>query len=462
MRNEHLTYLLKLAGLPESLADNAAITGPELLLPTQYNFIAPGAASIAATALAAAELWRLKTGRSQQVKLDTYATAAAYRSPRYLRINGKKVAEDGSNITGFYRLEDGRWMYLHCNFPNVRNGNLKALGCAFDRDAVTKAIAQREGHELEAAMFANGGCGGLVRNEAEWEQEAHQKPAASIPLFEVVQIGDAPVQPLPKGNRPLSGVRMLDLTRVLAGPACAKAFAEHGADVIRITRKDLPDLGPPSDVDTGIGKLQAHIDMRDPADAARMQALVKDCDVFLQGYRPGSLAARGLSPEALAKARPGIIYTQLSAWGHEGPWAGKRGYDTVVQSFNGMAWRPNDEKPAFLPGSPHDYLAGYLLAFGTMVALHRRATIGGSWMVRTSLAGTGEWFRKLPRFTPEQYNNLPGELPDDVLKRLLMSHESPWGHVTHLAPAAQLSETPGRWARPAVPRGSQIAAWPGR
>jgi hypothetical protein len=215
-------------------------------------------------------------------------------------------------------------------------------------------------------------------------------------------------------------------------------------------------------VDTGIGKLQAHIDMRDPADAARMQALVKECDVFLQGYRPGSLAARGLSPQALAKSRPGIIYTQLSAWGHEGPWAMKRGYDTVVQSFNGMAWRPNDEKPAFLPGSPHDYLAGYLLAFGTMVALHRRATIGGSWMVRTSLAGTGEWFRALPRFTPEQYNNLPAELPADVLQRLLIEHQSPWGRVTHLAPAAQLSETPGHWVRPAVPRGTQVAAWPAR
>ena len=162
---------------------------------------------------------------------------------------------------------------------------------------------------------------------------------------------------------------MLDLTRVLAGPSCAKAFAEHGADVMRITRKDLPDLGPPSDVDTGIGKLQAHIDMRDPAQAEIMRGLVKDCDVFLQGYRPGALAARGLSPEALAETRPGIVYVTLSAWGHEGPWKDKRGYDTVVQSFNGMAWRPNNEKPQFLPGSPHDYIAGYVLAFATMVAL---------------------------------------------------------------------------------------------
>ena len=255
---------------------------------------------------------------------------------------------------------------------------------------------------------------------------------------------------------------MLDLTRVLAGPACAKAFAEHGADVIRVTRKDLPDLGAPSDVDTGIGKIQAHIDMRDAAQAEIMRGLVKDCDVFLQAYRPGALAARGLSPEALAQSRPGIVYVSLSAWGHEGPWKHARGYDTVVQSFNGMAWRPNNEKPAFLPGSPHDYIAGYVLAFATMVALHRRATIGGSWLVRTSLVGAGEWFRKLDRYSPAQYQNLSADFPPEVMKRLLMEHDSPWGRVTHLAPAVQLSETPGRWARPAAPRGSHAAVWPAR
>jgi crotonobetainyl-CoA:carnitine CoA-transferase CaiB-like acyl-CoA transferase len=462
MSNAHLNHLLQLAGLPASAADNVEITGSDALLPTPYKFVAPGAACIAATGLAAAELWKLKTGRTQQIHLDTYAATAALRSPRYLKIDGKKVEEDSAKITGFYQLKDGRWIYLHCNFPNVRDGNLKALGTSFDKAAVTKAVSQRDGLELETAMFANGGCGGLIRNEAEWEMLEHQKVVAKLPLFEIVKIGDAPPQPLPKGDRPLSGIRMLDLTRVLAGPACAKAFAEHGADVIRITRKDLPDLGPPSDVDTGIGKLQAHIDMRDPAQAETMRGLVKDCDVFLQGYRPGALAARGLSPEVLAQTRPGIIYVTLSAWGHEGPWKDRRGYDTVVQSFNGMAWRPNNEKPAFLPGSPHDYIAGYVLAFAAMVALHRRATIGGSWLVRTSLAGAGEWFRNLDRFSPAELQNVPVEFPADVMKRLLMEHDSPWGRVTHLAPAVQLSETPGRWARPAAPRGSHPPVWPAR
>ena len=460
--NPHLNHLLQLAELPASTADNVEISGTDLLLPTPYKFVAPGAACIAATGMMAAELWKLKTGRTQQVRLDTHAAATALRSPRYLKLDGKKVEEDGSKISGFYQLKDGRWMYLHCNFPNVRDGNLKALGAAFDKDAVTKAVAQRDGLELEAAMFANGGCGGLIRAESEWEGLPQQISAAKQPLFEIIKIGDAPPQPLPKGDRPLSGIRMLDLTRVLAGPACAKVFAEHGADVLRVTRKDLPDLGAPSDVDTGLGKLQTHLDLRDAAQAETMRQLVKDGDIFLQAYRPGSLAARGLSPEALAQARPGIIYVTLNAWGFEGPWKDQRGYDTVVQSFNGMAWRPHNEKPAFLPGSPHDYIAGYVLAYATMVALHRRATIGGSWLVRTSLAASGEWFRGMGRFTPAEHQNLPAEFSPEVLKRLLMEHDSPWGRVTHLAPAVQMSETPGRWARPAAPRGSHTAAWPAR
>ena len=161
MSNPHLNHLLQLADMPASTADNVEITGSELLLATPYKFVGPGAACIAATGLAAAELWKLKTGRSQKVTLDTYAAAAALRSPRYLKIDGKRPEEDGAKVTGFYQLKDGRWIYLHCNFPNVRDGNLKAVGAPMDKHAVTKAVAKREGLELEAAMFAAGGCGRL-------------------------------------------------------------------------------------------------------------------------------------------------------------------------------------------------------------------------------------------------------------------------------------------------------------
>ena len=461
MAHASLVELTTLAGLPVSAADTVEIAGSEPVFPTRYKPVAPGAAAIAATGLAAADLWALKTGKRQQVSVKMRAAAAALRGSRYLRINGEKPAEDPERITGFYPLRDGRWMYLHCNFFNLRDRNLAVLGVPQQRDAVAKAVAGRDGLELENAIFEGGGACSFVRSEEEWRATPQMQAVARLPLLEIVKIGDAPPRPLPAGDRPLAGVRVLDLTRVLAGPTCARTLAEHGADVLRVTREDLADMGA-TDFDTGIGKLCTHIDLRNPAEAETMRGLVRECDVFSQSYRPGALARHGLSPEALAQLRPGIVYVTLSAWGREGPWSGRRGYDTVVQSANGMAWKPNNERPAFLPYSAQDYIAGYVLAFGAMVALARRVREGGSWLVRASLAGAGHWIRQHGLLEPSEYAHLPAELPADELRSLVTEHESPIGRITHLAPVVQMSETPARWARPSVPRGYHSPVWPPR
>ncbi len=456
-----LADLVKLAALPASAADHVEIAEADPVLPTRYRAVTPGAAVMAATGLAAADLWALKTGKRQQVRVNGRAAAAALRSPRYLKINGKRPEEDPEKITGFYPLKDGRWMYLHCNFWNLRDRNLAILGAPGKREEVAKAVAKWDGLALEEALFAGGGCGSFVRSEEEWRALPQMQAVSGLPLLEIIKIGDAPPQPLPAGDRPLSGIRTLDLTRVLAGPTCARTLAEHGADVLRVSRKDLADLGPPSDLDTGIGKLNTHIDLRNAAEAEIMRGLVRECDVFSQSYRPGALAQHGLSPEGLAQLRPGIVYVTLSAWGHEGPWRARRGYDTVVQSANGMAYQSSDkERPAFLPYSAQDYVAGYLLAFGAMVALGRRAREGGSWLVRNSLAGAGQWIREHGLLEPAQYAHLPAELPADELQSLLTHHDAPDGRITHLAPVVQMSETPARWARPAAPRGYHKPEWP--
>jgi crotonobetainyl-CoA:carnitine CoA-transferase CaiB-like acyl-CoA transferase len=454
-----LEELVKLAGLPQSAAESVKITGKGPVFPTRYDIVTPGAAVIAANGLAAADLWKLKTGRQQEVKVDARAAAAAMRSSRYLKINGTRPEEDPEKITGFYQLRDGRWMYLHCNFFNLRAANLRVLGVPANREAVAEAVAKWDGVELETAIFEGGGAGGFVRSEAEWRALPQAEVVAKLPLFEVIKIGEAPPKPLPQGDRPLSNIRVLDLTRVLAGPTCAKTLAEHGADVLRITREDLADSGT-SDFDTAIGKLCAHLDLRNGNEAQNLRSLIDTCDVFSQSYRPGALARHGLGPEALAKMHPGIVYVTLSAWGHEGPWSHRRGYDTVVQSANGMAFQGEKAKPAFLPVSAQDYVAGYLLAFGAMVALGRRAREGGSWLVRTSLATAGHWIREHGLHPENEYAGLANEFPAEELKSYLMEHDSPVGRLTHLKPAVQMSETPPRWARPSVPRGYHKAAWP--
>lgn len=459
--NTSLHDLLRLADLPESAADSVEIIGTDPVFPTHYRPVMPGAAAMAAAGMAAADLWALQTGRRQQVRVNARAAAAALRGSRYLRINGEKPAEDPERITGFYQLHDGRWIYLHCNFPNLRNRNLAILKAAAKRESVAAAVATWDGLELEEAIMSSGGVGSLTRSEAEWLALPQVQAVARLPLLEIVKIGDAPAQPLPGGSRPLSGVRVIDLTRVLAGPTCARTLAEHGADVLRVTRQDLPDFGL-FDFDTNVGKLSTHMDLRNAGEAETMRSLIRDCDVFSQSYRPGALARRGLAPESLAELRPGIVYVTLSAWGHEGPWRERRGYDSVVQSANGMAWRPNNERPALLPYTPQDYIVGYLLAYGTMVALGRRVREGGSWLVRASLAGAGHWIRQHGLLDPSEYMHLPDELPAEELQSLLIHHDSPVGRIIQLAPVVQMSETPTRWSRPSVPRGFHQPAWPAR
>src|SRR5208282_368469 len=299
---------------------------------------------------------------------------------------------------------------------------LKVLGCAEDKEEVRKSVAKWDALELEEAIIAAKGAGGMVRSMAEWAQHPQAKALATLPLFEIVKIGDAPAEKLPDGDRPLSGVRVLDLTRVLAGPSSARTLAEHGADVLKITAAHLPNLGY-QEFDTGHGKLSAQLDLRDPKQLATLKELARETDVFVQGYRPGTLSDRGLSPEELAKARPGLVYVSLCAFSHVGPWASRRGFDTVVQNVSGITSRqgelfPGKEPgPQFYPVSAIDYLTGYLMAFGALVALKRRAKEGGSWLVRISLAQTGRWLVGLGEVPAAALKDVPKEIPQADIDR---------------------------------------------
>jgi hypothetical protein len=307
----------------------------------------------------------------------------------------------------------------------------------------------------------------MVRTMQEWAKHPQAAAIASLPLLEIIKIGDSPPEPLPEGDRPLSGVRVLDLTRVLAGPTCARTLAEHGADVMKITAAHLPNIGY-QEYDTGHGKLSAQLDLRTPADLGTLKGLIQETDVFSQGYRPGTLGGRGLSPEELAARRPGIVYVSLSAFSHVGPWASRRGFDTVVQTVSGITSRqaelfPGAEPgPQFYPVSAIDYLTGYLMAFGAMVALARRVREGGSWLVRISLAQTGRWLVDRGQVPEAQLRNVPPEFTPAEVASWSMTSETPMGRLGHLSPVLQLSATPPGWARPSVPLGYHQPVWPKR
>ncbi len=462
--NEALRTILPLAAWRDGPAADVAFTGgADPVLPTPFRIGTAGAATLAASGLAAADLWRARTGRRQQMTIDLRQAAAALRSSHYIKLGGAEVSTTRNTVMGFYPTRDGRWSYLHCNFPNHRAVALSVLGVPEDRAAVTRAVATWNAADLEEAIIAAKGAGGMVRSHAEWAKHPQAAAVAALPLMEIIRIGDSAPEPLPTGDRPLSGIRVLDLTRVLAGPTCARTLAEHGADVLKITGAHLPNLGY-QEWDTGHGKLSAQLDLRKPGDVDILRGLVPKADVFSQGYRPGSLAARGLSPEELCAIRPGLVYVSLSAFGHAGPWASRRGFDTVIQSVSGITVRQAETEktaePQFYPVSAIDYCTGYLMAFGAMVALARRAQEGGSWLVRTSLAQVGKWIVDLGEVPAAALEGIPDEFTASELERWSTTSETPSGPLGHLKPAVQLSETPPYWARPSVPLGYHRPVWP--
>jgi crotonobetainyl-CoA:carnitine CoA-transferase CaiB-like acyl-CoA transferase len=465
--NKALNSLLPMFGWSQDRLGELDITGPmDPVLPTSFRVTETSVATLSAIGLAVNDLWKLRTGRHQRVALNTRHATASLRSTGYIKVDGK-TKPPKTGVMGMFPTKDGRWYYVHANFPHHRAAALKVLGATEDREAVVKAIAQRDAFELEEAVLAAGGAGGMVRSMEEWAKHPQSAAIASLPMIEIIKIGDAPPEALPAGDRPLSGIRVLDLTRVVAGPVGTRSLAEHGADVLRITSPHLPHIDM-QELETGHGKLSAKIDLRQPEDVEKLRGLVREADVFCQGYRPGTIASHGFSPEELAKLRPGIVAISLSAFSHAGPWSGRRGFDTAVQATSGIAWRQGQlfpiggPGPQFYPVSTIDYLVGHLLAVGAMVALKRRATEGGSWLVRTSLAQVGKWLVDQGEVPESELKGIPSEFTPEELASWMTTTQCPAGLVQHFSPILGLSETPPRWDRPSVPVGHHPAVWPAR
>jgi hypothetical protein len=336
---------------------------------------------------------------------------------------------------------------------------LKLLGCAYDRTAVQEALQSWNAEALETAASEAGLVVTACRSFAEWDAHEQAHAIAGLPLFSIDKIGDAPPEPLPAGDRPLAGMRVLDLTRVIAGPVCGRTLAVHGADVLLVTAPHLPATEV-FVIDSGRGKLSTRLDLRQADARATLEGLLRQADVFVQGYRPGAIAGHGFGPAEAARVRPGVIYGSLCAYGHAGPWAGRRGFDSLVQTASGFndaeAQAAGAGEPKALPCQALDHGTGYLMAYAVMTALKRRVTEGGSWHVRASLAQTGYWLRGLGRVDGF---GAPDPAFDDVRDRL-EEIDSGFGRLTAVKHAGVLSDTLARWERPSVPLGTHAPNWP--
>ena len=336
------------------------------------------------------------------------------------------------------------------------------LDCKAERDDVQAALLRWEAEAFETAAYAAGGVVAMMRSYEEWSALPHARALAALPTITIEKIGEAAPKPWPAGDRPLAGLRVLDLSRVIAGPVAGRTLAAHGADVLLISGPDLPAI-PWLTIDTGRGKLSGFAELRSEQGKNVLRDLLAEADIFSQGYRPRALAALGFSPEHAARINPGIVYVSLSAYGHAGPWAERRGFDSLVQTSTGFNHAEGHaagvEGPKELPAQMLDHATGYLMAFGAMMGRARQSREGGSWHVRVSLAQTGRWLWNLGRVADGLKTE---DLKGDEVTPFLEEAASGFGPLRAASHSAVLSKTPAFWARPAMPLGSHPAQWPAR
>src|SRR5258708_11071857 len=322
---EILTDLWALAGGDPSALDNVTLTGEEPQLPSSFRVAAAAQASIAAAGLAAANIWQLRSGQSQNLAVDMRHAVVECRSERYLRVDGKPPGPAWDAIAGIYKTGDARFVRLHTNFPHHRDAVCKVLACKSERDEVQAALMQWDGEAFETAAYAGGCVVALMRSHEQWSATPHAEALAELPLISIEKIGDAAPKPWSKGDRPLAGIRVLDLSRVIAGPVAGRTLAAHGADVLLISGPDLPAI-PWLTIDTGRGKLTSFVELRSEQGRGGLRGLLAQADIFSPGYRPHAIAGLGFPPGEAAKINPGIVYVTLSAYGHGRPWAQRRGF----------------------------------------------------------------------------------------------------------------------------------------
>ena len=438
--------------------DAAVISGSEPILPARYPLASSAAAVIAAVGLAAARVGELRGGDHQRVAVSTRHAGALMRGFYDMALDGGVLDPDPTNqlpLAGIYRAADGRWLQLYGVMAPLDTLTLDVLEATNDRDALAGAVARRPALEWEDALTSVGAPAAMVRSGAEWRRHPQGRLLAAQPLLSVERVGEAPPPSRSGlGRRPLSGLRVLDLTRVIAGPVCGRTLAEHGADVLALTGPDLAWIRRAM-IDTSVGKRSAQVDIKTRPGLAAVRALVGETDVFCQGARPGRLRSCGLGWEDLIAQRPGLIYVSIDGWGQTGPWRDRAGFEALAHAATGItAEHTDDDPPRPLPALPGDHLTGYLAALGVLSAIARRHETGGSWHVHVSLARTVSWLS-------EHGGGLdPGaaiDLSVAATSDLRVNVPGDFGTACQLRPAPVMSHTPAGWVRGASAPGAHPA-----
>ncbi len=422
-------------------------------LPSVFAVSDLAGASVGAACLAVAELVAACHGRQLQATVDR--RLASLWLGTSIRPDGWKMPAPWDVVAGDYQASDG-WIRLHTNAPRHRAAALAVLDAPADREQVVRAVRTWQADALETAVVQNGGCAAAMRDLAGWAEHPQGRAIAAEPLLihEARTAGPMPNWAVPP-NRPLHGVRVLDLTRVLAGPVATRFLAGFGAEVLRI---DPPDWDEPSIApDVVLGKRCARLDLRRQPDRELWERLLSQADVLVHGYRPGALAGLGLDAERRRALCPGLVEVSLDAYGWSGPWEGRRGFDSLVQMSAGIAdagmRRMGRDRPTPLPVQALDHATGYLMAAAAVRGLTERLATGKGCSARASLARTAVLLTELPLGQPTLF---APETPDDQAEAV---EATAWGPARRLKAPGGIEGAPMRWDLPATALGSAAAAW---
>jgi len=447
---DHIEALWRLTG-GAAPVDRLEVSGPAHVFESRYAVTEAAASAVGAASMAAAAILEARGGPAQTVTIDRRHAAAAFAAERLIRRDGAPV-EAWAPLSGRYVTADDRSIQLHCNFPHHAEGIARRLGVPLEREAFAEAIRGWRAVDLETALIEDGMVAAAYRTREEWDAHPHALATSALPPLSLERIGDAEVVPLAEAARPLDGVRVLDCSRVLAGPVAGMTLASHGAEVLRVGAEHLP-VTESGVLSTGFGKRATHIDLRTAGGRSTFETLLRDADVVIDAFRPDALARLGFGAERLAEVRPGIVVVQLCAFDWTGPWGGRRGFDSIIQSTTGLALPGSDpsEAPSHLPVQALDHATGFLAAFAAMRALGRRQIEGGSWLARLALLRTRNWLVGLGE------GGAPEAPPD--FEPYMFEVDSAFGRLRAVRPIDALPSSPTRWDRAPEPVGASTPEW---
>ena len=407
------------------------------LLPSASASLPAMSAAVAASTLAASALHAVRAGvRPQPVVIDRQHVAVAARSEHYARSPAYTKEDRISPLSLFWSTADGSWFRVHGEYPWHRDRALAVLGCEDTRRSVKRAVATWRAEDLEDALAAAEALGYAVRTAAQWDAHPQGRAVGALPLVETT-MGDGPARPVGDG-RAAEGIRVLDLTRVLAGPIATRTLAAWGAQVLRLDSPGLPELAAHA-VDTMSGKRSAELDLAEQGGRARLEELLGSADLLVQGYRPGALARFGLTAEALAQRHPHLSVVTLSAWGPIGPWSQRRGFDSLVQCVTGIAMTEGSNgRPGWLPAQVLDHATGYLAAAAGLLAVASAQSDGRPRATQLSLAQTARWLTEIGSVEAE------APCPVDV-ERYRVDLPGPRAHVEVIGPPGRMGDLVPSW-----------------